>query len=201
MMSGTRSLSHSASRKDDRSKGLGMAMPHIDYFVGVFPEAVAEGIGTTLPGRSRSHLVGPCVCRKTGRARHLREFQAKAGNPPTIPDRRTGFHRSTGSAGAVYTRRIQRPLMSSSRPANSRVVGDEAKWVLALDGTRTEGVVANPSMVGDSLRGMYLREYAAEWWNALSSVRIAPFENLSDAANRMRTLGDMRNSPLKLALR
>jgi type VI secretion system protein ImpL len=173
-----------------------VAMPHIDYFVAVFPEAVAEGIAQPFPADPRA-------------VASVRNFAGKLDVPgiyenlkrklETLPPCPIGGQAFTGAqeVRGLYTREGYKALDEFIKSGEFQVVGDEGKWVLALDGSRTEMAAANPSLVGDSLRGMYLREYAAEWWSALSSLHIVPFENLSDAANRLRTLGDARNSPLK----
>ncbi len=178
-------------------RDVGMAMPHIEYFVGVFPEAVAEGLAQPFAADPGAISSVRAFAGKLDVPGIYENFKRKMETLPPYPIAGQAFTGGQEVRG-LYTRDGYRALDEFIKTGEFQVVGDEAKWVLALDGTRTEGVVADPSMVGDSLRGMYLREYAAEWWNALSSVRIAPFENLSDAANRMRTLGDMRNSPLKL---
>ena len=179
---------------------LSVAMPHIEYFVAVFPEAVAEGIAQPFSADPRA-------------ISSVREFAGKLDIPgiyenlkrklESLPPYAIAGQAFTGvqEVPGLYTRDGYKAVDEFIQSGEFQVVGDEGKWVLAVDGSRTETPVVNPSTVGDSLRGMYMREYAAEWWNALSSLRIAPFENLSDAANRLRTLRRSEEFSPEAALR
>ena len=177
-------------------RDLGAAMPHIDYFVGVFPEAVAEGLAEPFPADPRAISSVRAFAGKLDVPGIYENLKRKLENLPPHPIAGQAFTGAQEVRG-VYTRDGYKALDEYIQTGEFQSVGDESKWVLAFEGNRLEGAITNPSIVGDSLRGMYLREYVAEWWSALSSLRIAPFENLSDAANRMRALGDMRSSPLK----
>jgi len=180
-------------------KNSALMMPHIEYFAKGFAEALSDSLAQpfaadvrviafarSYAGRLDVHGIYENLKRQIG------------GLPPyTFPNQ---VFLGGSQVRGVFTADGYKTLDQLVEGGEFLNIGDEAKWVLGLEAEQMSGAVQNLSQVGDSLRGMYLREYAAEWWNYLTGLRIAPFENLSDAANRVRMLSDARYSPIRKLL-
>ena len=126
-----------------------VAMPHIEYFVTVFPEAVADGTAQPFPADPRA-------------ISSVREFAGKLDVPgiyenlkrklESLPPYQIAGQAFTGvqEVRGLYTRDGYKAVDEFIQSGEFQVVGDEGKWVLAVDGSRMETPVVNPSTVGDS---------------------------------------------------
>ena len=50
--------------------------------------------------------------------------------------------------------------------------------------------------MAEELERLYFKDYSETWWHFLRSIEFEPFDNISTASNRLKTIGDFMESPL-----
>ncbi len=73
-------------------------------------------------------------------------------------------------------------------------------WVLDTTTATDLTIAGSPEHIAQELTGLYKNEYAREWRKFVESVAVAEFNNFDLAVNRMNSIGDPRNSPLRRLL-
>jgi type VI protein secretion system component VasK len=182
------------------AKDAPLMRPHLDYFARTFSDAVADSLAQPLAADMRVIAQARSVAGKLDVPGIYENLKRKVAEIPAYTASAQVFIGGSQVRG-TFTSEGYKALDQLIESSEFMNLGDEAKWVLGLEANQMQGTLRNPSQIGDSLRGTYLREYAAEWSGYLTGLRIAPFENLSDAANRMRQYADARSSPIKLLLK
>ena len=177
-------------------KDVSALAPHIDYFSRWFGEVVSDSLTRPFPGDARAISIARFNAGHLDVGVIYENLKRQLSNlqPYSLSD---PLFRSKNVVRGVYTMDGAAQLGTLIDNGEFTNLGDEAKWVLGTQNAQMSGAVRDQSEISDSLRSVYYREYANEWWNFLDGFEIVPFDNLSDAANRMRQLSDTRNSPLK----
>jgi type VI protein secretion system component VasK len=73
-------------------------------------------------------------------------------------------------------------------------------WVLGNKQRQLSDEVKNPDLLAEKLRGFYFNEYIRVWQQFLQSLQYENFPDLRTAGERLKTLSDPGNSPLKALL-
>ncbi len=174
--------------------------PHLEYFAKNFGEAVDDGLAQPFSPDLRTIAQARSSAGKLDIPGIYENLKRKVADLPPYVANPQVFAGGSEVRG-IFTSEGYKALDQLVDNSEFMSLGAEAKWVLALESNQMQGTFRNPSQIGDSLRRMYLRDYAAEWSNYLAGLRIAPFDNLSDAANRMKLYSDPQNSPIKQLLK
>ena len=171
-------------------------LPHIEFFAREFAKAVNDSLTRPFAADPRAISIARSYAGKLDIPGIYENLRRKVNGLPPYTFSSPAFLSGSQVRG-VYTLEGYKTLDQLIQSGEFWNLGDEAKWVLGLSADQVAGPVQNESQVGDSLRMMYYQDYANEWWNYLSALKVAPFENLSDAANRVRSLSDPKNSPIR----
>jgi type VI secretion system protein ImpL len=169
---------------------------HVDYLVQWFGEVVSDSLAYPFPSDSRAIASARFNAGRLDIGNIYENLKRKLGNvqPYSISD---ALLRPKGLVRGIYTIEGAVQLEDLIESGEFGNLNDEAKWVLGTSNNQLPGAIQDESQIGDSLRSVYYKEYANEWWAYLEGIDITPFESLSDGANRMKQLSDIRNSPLK----
>lgn len=171
-------------------------LPHIEYFARDFGQAVHDSLAHPFAFDARAVALARSYAGRLDVPGIYENLRRKVNSLPPYAFSSPVFLPGSQVRG-VFTIEGYNNLEQLIQSGEFLNLGDEAKWVLGLRSDQVTGPVQNEAQIGDSLRMMYYREYSTEWWNYLSSLKVVPFDNLSDAATRVRTLSDPKNSPIK----
>lgn len=173
--------------------------PHIAYLAQWFAETVSDSIVRPFPADMRAIAAARFSAGRLDIGNIYDNLKRKVSNvaPFTVSDPSL---RAKNELAGVYTMEGAAQIEQLIDDGEFANLSDEARWVLGTQNNQMPGVIADQSQVADSLRKVYYREYADAWWNFLEGIEVVPFENLEDAAARMKQLSDSRTSPIKKLL-
>ncbi|MDR1075795.1 MAG: type VI secretion system membrane subunit TssM [Xanthomonadaceae bacterium] len=75
-----------------------------------------------------------------------------------------------------------------------------ADWVLDTSVATDLTIAGSPEHIAQELTTLYKNEYAREWRHFIEGVAVAEFGNFDFAVQRMNSIGDVRDSPLRALL-
>ncbi|UCF63199.1 MAG: type VI secretion system membrane subunit TssM [bacterium] len=77
---------------------------------------------------------------------------------------------------------------------------DQDDWVLGVSVKQLPEEMRDEKKMEDQLWRLYYQEYIKTWWNFFRNISFKPFESFTIATDRMKTLGDFTDSPLRRLL-
>jgi type VI secretion system protein ImpL len=190
-----------------RSKLTGLADPtsppflkeHFEFFASDFAEAVAESLVAPFPAE-RSLVTSARAVAGTFNVENVYERlkgRAVGLTPVSVSDRSL---RSTHPVPGLFTK-AGADAMEKLIEEELIDPGTEAKWVLGVHDQQVMTSAPAREKMTAALKDAYFREYAAEWWKFLAGLDVEPFADVAVAADQIRRLSSLGESPLLLTFK
>ncbi len=179
----------------------------IEYFVQIYADEDMvslsqdrEEIFTTdseLVSRVRDKLGSPDIQDVYSRIK--REGTLESG-PLTLHEildgQNTGLFTANPSVPGFFTQKVWDSFVSDEIRTASRAP-DRDDWVLGVEAEQFPPEMRDETVMEEHLREIYYEEYIDAWWDFLSDINVRRFTDLATASDRLKRLGDGRESPIR----
>jgi type VI secretion system protein ImpL len=168
----------------------------LQFFARNFAQAVEEGKMTEFPAKPAAIAFARAAASMPDVANEYDRLRTRAWDlqPFSLNDRAL---RSTHDVPGLFTKPGAEAIAKFIESEQSDL-REEDEWVLGIRDQKMSTSGYERAKMTAAIKRMYFDDYAAHWWKLLNAVRVEPFEDLASAAERMKRLGDLNDSPLNL---